>query len=394
MKTLQKFSIICALLILSSCSKDDTTTTPVIDNPSTSQTDMSTVDSKVTAFMTLYNIPGVSLAVSKNGKLVYVKGYGKANTTTGENVTKNSRFRLASVSKTYTGVAIMKLIQDGQFTLESNVFGPTGILGNDYGTIPFNANVLNMKVKHLLQHTSGSWGSASGGDMIDQYPSYTYKQLFDWILDTRPNPNTPGTTYDYTNVGYSLLGRIIEKKSGKSYINYIKEDILAPIGVTLTDMAGKTEAEQKPNEVKYYGQGNDAPFTYAIAFPRRDADGGLIGTASDLLKLVNAVDGFTTRPDILNSSTVTSFTTPSTANPGYANGIGIWNAENVWYNYGSLPGTRTAFMRHNNGMCVALLLNSRVDPSGNETPFVYAMQNLVLDFVKNSSYNWQNIDQF
>jgi D-alanyl-D-alanine carboxypeptidase len=392
MKTLKLVCFVFAFFLLISCGGDDTSTPT--DNPSTSQVDMASVDSKVTAFMTTYNIPGASLAISKNGKLVYVKGYGKANVTANENVTPNHRFRLASVSKTYTGIAIMKLIQDGQFTLESNVFGPSGILGNDYGTLPYNSNVLNIKVKHLLQHTSGSWGSVTGGDVIDQYPSYTYKQLFDWILDTRPNPNTPGTTYDYTNVGYSLLGRIIEKKSGKTYINYIKEDILAPIGVTMTDIAGKTEAEQKPNEVKYYGQGNDAAFPYVIAFPRRDADGGLIATATDVLKLVTATDGFTTRTDILNPATITSYTTPSSANSGYANGIGIWTAENVWYNYGSLPGTRTGFMRHNNGMCVALLLNSRADPSSNENPFVYAMQDLMLDFVKNSSYNWQNIDQF
>lgn len=391
---MKKITLLIVLFIVFSCSSSDDATTIPIDNPSTTQVDMASVDSKVAAFMTTYNVPGASLAISKNGKLVYVKGYGKANTTTGENVTKNSLFRLASVSKTYTGIAIMKLIQDGQFTLETNVFGPSGILGNDYGTLPFNSNVLNMKVKHLLQHTSGSWGSATGGDVIDQNPTYTYKQLFDWILDTRPNPNTPGTTYDYTNVGYSLLGRIIEKKSGKTYINYIKQDILAPIGVTLTDIAGKTEAEKKPNEVKYYGQGNDVPFTYTIAFPRRDADGGLIATATDLLKLITATDGFTTRADILNPATITSFTTPSTANSGYANGIGIWSAENLWYNYGSLPGTRTGFMRHNNGMCVALLLNSRADPSGNENPFVFAMQDLMLDFVKNASYNWQNIDQF
>ena len=244
---MKKITLLLVLFIVFSCSSSDDATTPN-DNPSTTQVDMASVDSKVTAFMTTYNVPGASLAITKNGKLVYAKGYGKANTATGENVTKNSLFRLASVSKTYTGIAIMKLIQEGQFTLESNVFGPGSILGNDYGTLPFNSNVLNMKVKHLLQHTSGSWGSATGGDVIDQYPTYTYKQLFDWILDTRPNPNAPGTTYDYTNVGYSLLGRIIEKKSGKTYINYIKQDVLAPIGVTLTDIAGKTEAEQ--NQMK------------------------------------------------------------------------------------------------------------------------------------------------
>jgi D-alanyl-D-alanine carboxypeptidase len=189
---MKKLSILFVAFLIFSCSKSDSST-----NQSETQTDIAALDNEVTAFMNAYNIPGASLAISKNGKLVYVKGYGKSNVATSENVTINSRFRLASVSKTFTGVAIMKLIQDGQLTLESNVFGPSGILGNDYGTVAFNSNVLNKKVKHLLQHTSGSWGSATGGDVIDQNPSYTYKQLFDWILDTRPNPNAPGTTYDY-----------------------------------------------------------------------------------------------------------------------------------------------------------------------------------------------------
>lgn len=377
-------------LAIASCKKSSTSTTP----PTTTQADITTVDNKVAAFMSTYNIPGASLAITKNGKLVYIKGYGKANTTTGELVTPAHRFRLASVSKTFTGVAILKLVQDGKLTLDSKVFGTGGILANDYGTAPYNANVLNITVKNLLQHTSGSWGAATGGDVIDQNPSYTYKQLFDWILTTRPNPNAPGSIYDYSNVNFSLLGRIIEKVTGKTYINYIKQDVLASIGDTQTDIAGKTEAEQKANEVKYYGQGTDAAYTYNIAFPRRDADGGLITTAKDLIRFVNAFDGFTTRPDILNSASITALTTPSAAYSGYACGIGIWSAENLWFNYGSLPGTRTGFMRHNNGMCVALLLNSRVDPNTGENPFVYGMQDLMLDLVKNSSYSWQDIDQF
>lgn len=384
--------ILSLILPFFSCNKGDGGggggTTPV------TQADIAALDAKVNAFMSTYNIPGASLAVTKNGKLVYIKGYGKANTTSGELVTPQHRFRLASVSKTYTGVAIMKLIQDGKLTIDQKVFGTGGVLGNDYGVAPYNTNVLGMTVRHLLQHVSGSWGAVTGGDVIDQNPSYTYKQLFDWILTTRPNPNAPGTVYDYTNVGYSLLGRIVEKVSGKSYINYIKEDVLAPIGVTLTDIAGKTEAEKKTREVSYYGQGSDASFAYSIAFPRRDADGGLMSTASDLLKLVCAVDGFTTRPDILNTSSINTFTTPSAVFSSYACGIGIWSSEHLWFNYGSLPGTRTGFMRHDNGMCVALLLNSRVDPATGENPFVFGMQDLLLDVVKNTTYGWQNIDQF
>lgn len=376
-------------LIFISCKKNSSDT-PTPDN--TKQNDIAAVDNAVKSFMTTYNVPGASLAVSKNGKLVYVKGYGVTDKSTNEPVTPASRFRLASVSKTFTGAAIMKLMQEGKLSLDDKVFGSGNVLGNDYGTPPYNTNLSNITIRHLLNNTSGSWGGATGGDVIDYYPTYTTKQFYDWVINTRSNPKTPGTFYDYSNVGFNLLGRIIEKVSGKIYINYIKE-MLAPTGGNQTDIAGKTEAERKTNEVKYYGQGNDLQYVYTIAFPRRDSDGGLITTASDLLRLITAVDGFTTRPDILSAASVTAFTThPSFSN--YACGIDIWGAEHVWYNYGSLPGTRTGFMRRDNGMCVALLLNSRVDPSANELPFVYGMQDLMLDLVKNSSYQWQDIDQF
>ncbi len=392
-KTILSISLF-SFLILIGCKKDnDEGPQGGPPPPPAKQEDITALDNAVQGFMTTYNVPGASLAVSKNGKLVYMKGYGVADKSTNTPVTPASQFRLASVSKTYTGAAIMKLVQDGKLTLDDKVFGTGAILGTEYGTPPYNTNVSNITVRHLLNNTSGSWGGATGGDVIDFNPSYTTKQFFDWVLNTRPNPKTPGTVYDYSNVGFNIAGRVIEKLSGKSYVAYIREDLLASTGATKTDMAGKTEAEKKSGEVKYYGQGNDAQYVYNIAFPRRDADGGLIATAPDLLRLINAVDGFSTRPDVLNSSSVTAFTTPP-AFSTYAQGIALWPAQNLWYNYGSLPGTRTGFMRHNNGMCVALLLNSRVDPSGNETPFVQAMQNLMLDIVKSTNYPWQNIDQF
>jgi D-alanyl-D-alanine carboxypeptidase len=382
------------VITFSACKKSETTGGETPAPPPVTQADIAAVNTSVSNFMATYNIPGASLAVTKNGKLVYLKGFGKANTTTGEAVTPASRFRLASVSKTFTGVAIMKLVQAGSLNLDAKVFGAGGVLGSDFGTAPYNANLLNITVRHLLQNVSGSWGGASGGDVIDQNPSYTYKQFFDWVINTRPNPNVPGAVYDYSNINFVLAGRIIEKISGKTYINYIKEDIMAPIGGTQTDMSGKTEAEQKANEVKYYGQGADAAYVYSIAFPRRDADGGLMTTAKDLIRLVNAIDGSSTRPDILNTANLTALTTTSASFSGYACGIGIWSAENVWFNYGSLPGTRTGFMRNANGICVSLLLNSRVDPTTGENPFVFGMQNVLLDITKNTSYAWQDIDQF
>jgi D-alanyl-D-alanine carboxypeptidase len=392
-KAFPSLLLVVLIGLSSSCKKSGNDTPGPVPGPVT-QKDITAVDNKITSFMSTYSIPGASLAVSKNGKLVYVKGFGKANTSTGEAVTPKHRFRLASVSKTYTGLAIMKLVQEGKLNLDGKVFGAGAILGTDYGTAPYQVNLTALTLRQLLQHVSGAWGAATGGDVVDANPAFSNKQLLDWIINTRPMPKAPGTFYDYSNVNYFILGRIIEKVSGKSYVNYIKEDLLSSIGASSTDMAGKTETETKTNEVKYYGQGGDAPFVYTIAFPRRDADGGLITTAADLLKLVTAADGFATRPDILNTATLTQFTTPSPVFNGYACGIGIWSAEKLWFGYGSLPGTRTGFMRHDNGICVALLLNSRVDPAPGDNPFVYGMQDLLLDLAKNTGYSWQDIDQF
>jgi CubicO group peptidase (beta-lactamase class C family) len=390
---MKKSSLLLVLIAftLFSCKKteDGGTNPPVV-----SQIDIASVDSKITNFMSTYNIPGASLAVSKNGKLVYIKGFGVTAQGATEKVTPEHRFRLASVSKTYTGAAMLKLVQDGVISLDDKVFGTGAILGTEYGTAPYNANVSMITVRHLLNNTTGSWGGATGGDVIDYNPGYTTKQFLDWVLNTRTNPKTPGTFYDYSNVGFWIAGRVIEKVSGKSYINFIKENLLPATGSTQTDAAGKTEAEKKTNEVKYYGQGNDASYVYTIAFPRRDSDGGLITNASDLMRLITSIDGFSSRTDILNTASVNALTTAPSFNPGYACGIAIWSAQNVWYNYGSLPGTRTGFMRHDNGMCVALLLNSRVDPSKGDTDFAQAMQNVMLDLIKNSSYTWQDIDQF
>jgi D-alanyl-D-alanine carboxypeptidase len=358
------------------------------------QKDIASIDAKIEAFIAKYNIPGASFAVSKNGKMVYAKGYGFADKEKSEKVTPEHIFRLASISKTYTGVAIMNLIQEGKLNIDDKVFGDGGILGNDYGSLPLKADLSKITVNHLLHHTAGAWGSGTGGDVIDQNPTYDYKQFYDWIINTRPLAKAPNTVYDYTNIGYNLLGRIIEKVSKKSYLNYIKENIVAKTGGNVA-LAKKTLEERMPKEVKYYAQGSDAIYPYIIAFPRRDSDGGLVASAPDLLRFCNAIDGFSTRPDILDSKTFAVFKTPSSIFADYGCGVGIWDAQKALFAYGSLPGTRTGAMWGQNGMSVVLIMNARVDfNTANSNTFIYEQQDIMLDMIKNSSYKWQDIDQF
>lgn len=156
MKHIFLTSSLLLMFALVSCDKSTDDDKPKPPDPAV-QADIISLDSKVDAFMTKYNVPGASLAVSKNGKLVYIKGYGFADKSTGEKVTPAHRFRLASVSKTYTGAAIVKLAQEGKFAMDDKVFGESGILGTEYGTPPYNQNVSNMTIRHLLNNTTGSW---------------------------------------------------------------------------------------------------------------------------------------------------------------------------------------------------------------------------------------------
>ncbi len=377
------------VLLVASCSKKDKPAAPVI-----TQDDIATIDTKVANFMTTYNVPGASLAISKNGKLVYRKGYGFADKETNQKVTVNDRFRVASVSKTITAVAVMKLIQDGKLTMDQKVFGTGAILGTEYGTAPYSTRVANITVKDLLHHTTGGWSNAWPQDPAFQQPNATAKELITWTLNNRALTHDPGTSYQYSNFGYLVLGRIIEKVSGKGYEQYVKQDILAPIQATNTEIAGNTLAERKTNEVKYYGQGSEVPYVYTDPWKRNDAAAGWITTPTDLVRLLTAIDSSNTRPDILTGATLKLMRTPNTVNNAYASGMYVsaenWTPSN-WYHFGSLPGTQALVFRTSTGWSVAFTINTRFT---NANTSQNAFASMLISIVTDNSIMWQDIDQF
>lgn len=383
-----KLFIFLSIVFFTACKK--------IDNgggitPTVTQTDIASVDSKVTAWMNSYNMPGASIAISKNGKLVYRKGYGNADNASGEKVTINSKFRVASVSKTFTGVAILKLIQQGSLSLNQKVFGTGSILGTTYGTQPYKSFVTDITVEHLLKHLTGGWSTNAPDDPAFYDSSMSHTALINWTLDNNILVSAPGTTYRYSNFNYILLARIIEKVSGKTYENYLKDEIFTPLGALNTSIAGNNFASKKPGEVTYYGQGGDAPFVYTLYnYNRADGAFGWVSTPSDMLRFATAVDSSTTRPDILNSTSLGLMRTGSTANPNYGCGWGIDGAE--WYWFGSIPGTASLIYRNSNGICVAITANSRLQPNPNNA--LNAMGAFVTTIVNDNTIAWQDIDQF
>nr|HPN59854.1 serine hydrolase domain-containing protein [Chitinophagaceae bacterium] len=215
---MQKFIsslVVLGLFTFSSCSKSKGSGAPP---PDTTQKDISAIDNAVQNFMTAYNIPGTSIAITKDDKLVYVKSYGQISATDNTPINNNNLFRIASVSKPITAVGIMKLLEANKLTLDSKVFGTGSILGNDFPSTQLAA-VSDITVRHLLHHTSNAWPN-DGNDPMFKQPTYNFSQLISWTLNNYNAAVTRGV-YKYSNFGYCLLGRIIEKLSGKSYEQFI-----------------------------------------------------------------------------------------------------------------------------------------------------------------------------
>lgn len=361
---------------------------------------MTSADNLVKNFMTTYGVNGLSIAMAKDGKIVYSRGFGYQNLSKTIAVQPHNLFRIASCSKQITAIAIMKLLQEGKLSMSSKVFGPGAILEDapviSTSTIS-DTRVYNMTVQQLLEHTAG-WDRSvncnpsptppypyyfAGCDPIDNPLTVSMtlgtsnpvseNYLVKYLLQKGLNFD-PGTKYAYSNIGYLALGAIIEELSGMSYAEYVKTQILAPLGIFDMQIGNNLLSEKQEREVEYvntggytnlsvYGTGQQLPWTYGgMNVHAMSAHGGWITTASDFVKLVAAVDGFATKPDILTPATISVMTTPSSVNANYAKGWQV-NIYNNWWHTGSIPGTASEVVRSGNGYIWFIITNSSLSGS-------------------------------
>ena len=299
-------------------------------------------------------LPGLSVVVTRMGKLAYQNAAGFADPAKREPLTAAHRFRIASISKPITAVAILALSEQGRLKLSDRVFGKSGLLGADFPAAP-EGNVGKIEVRHLLNHTCGGWGNSRNDPMFSK-PDLDQRKLIEWTLREIPVEHEPGTRHDYSNFGYCVLGRVIAKVSGRPYAEAVNRMILAKCGIKGMRIAGDTRAERAPDEVAYVDADADAPYRMKVA--RMDAHGGWIGSPEDLVRFALHVDGFAAPPDILRPETLRVMTTPGPASPNYACGWAVNRAPNWWHN-GSLPGTTTLLVRTASGLCWAAFANAR-----------------------------------
>ena len=360
----------------------------VWENTNFSGAELQSINSQMKTYMDANGVPGAALAITKDGRLVYAAGFGYANKETGEEAGPENLFRIASVSKPFTSVAVMKLIEssNGKFRLTDKVFGPGGILSADFPTPPGNPKIDQITVKYLLEHVSGL--SDAGGDPMFMNVNMNHKQLINWVLNDPAHKMTRNTNtqFEYLNFGYCLLARVIEKVSGKPYAQFVKENVLTPSGITDMSIGANSEAARKPREVKYYPAN-----AYNLNVTRFDAHGGWIATPIDLVRFVVHVDGLATKKDIITAISHTTMLTDSGIkdvngnDPNYGFG---WGTQNQWHN-GAMDGTISFMQVLPNGYTYAVIANTRPANDG----FAFNMAGVVQNIIKGVS-KWPSYDLF
>ena len=360
------------------------------------------------AFMKKWTIEGASIAIAKDGKLVYAKGFGFADTAAGIEIQPYSKFRIASISKLVTAVAIMKLQEEGRLSLDNKVFGPEGILNDSCYCHPKDKRVFDITVAHLLSH-EGGWSQRYGDQMF--MPQVIASQMkTDLPVDTKTIIRfalskrlhfTPGTGRSYSNLGYSILGLVIEKKSGLPYNEYCRKSIFEPLGIYDMMPARNMPDQKAPFEVTYYepygmpmrpsiyGTGEMVPVRYGgNDIETLGAAGSWLATAPDLMRLLLAVDGLSYNEDLLSEQSIRFMTdinnnlAPIGWKTAYMDG--------TWIRTGSFAGTAGMMKRQPDGISWVVLLNS----SAWNGPEIHSYINRMMSKMLSQIGEWPEQDLF
>ncbi len=359
------------------------------------------LDELLRTFSQQHAVPGAALAVGRAGELLYARSIGFAHVSENIPVEPHSLFRIASISKPITAVAILQQVERGHLTLDSRVWE---LLKLDEPTDPRWKLVT---IRQLLQHTGG-WDRSAGIDPMfmsiefaaeaGSPPPAGPSEVIRAMLK-RPLDFDPGTKYAYSNFGYCLLGRVLERlpsAAGRSFEQIVREEVFAPVGA-LSPRLGRTlttsvdevlydmpaiEGEPPVLEDSVFMPGEKvAPPYGAWHLEAMDSHGGWIASAPDVVRFAMGCDEAAAEPTSNRKTLLTRpmidemFAKPTdytTREPDVWYGHG-WNVRttgsgtgrNTWH-LGALDGTSTILVRRSDGMTWAVLFNMRKNAQGEE----------------------------
>ncbi len=381
--------------------------------------ELASFDEMIRDFMKEHRIPGASVTVTDRGKIVFANGYGYADIASREQVATDSLFRIASISKPITAVAILQLVEQGKLKLDDKVFDILDYSGDiKEASDQFDLRQHDITIRHLLEHRGG-WDrdlSFDGmfksvefagrfGEAPPAGPHTVIRAMLSQKLDF-----DPGHRYAYSNYGYCLLGRVVEALTDQTYEQYVREHVLAPLDIHSMRI-GKTRLDaRQPNEVRYYYPGRgpsvfkddlaaDVPWPYGgWHLEAMDSHGAWIASACDLAKFAAAFDDPSKCKVLSKDSVNAMFARP----PGLAGheedgtdkdvfySLGWFNRvvgddkQNNWHT-GSLAGTATILIRRHDGRNFVALFNARSSPTASHfgravDPLLHRAANAVMEW--------------
>jgi CubicO group peptidase (beta-lactamase class C family) len=247
--------------------------------------------------------PGGVALVVKDGKTIYRKAFGMANLEYGIKMKPENVFQIGSITKQFTAMAIMKLVEQGKINLDDDI---TKFI-KDYPT-----HGHKITIKHLLTHTSGikSYTSIQNWVTEKRRVDSTPEEVIDYFKN-EPMDFKPGEKERYTNSGYFLLGYIIEKVSGKPYGEYIENKLFKPLN--MKNSSNGSVSKIIKNKVSGYEKSEEGYFNAEYwSISQAYAAGGLFSTVDDLSKWYSAVSS----NQVVSESSFKRATSPPELNNG------------------------------------------------------------------------------
>lgn len=371
-------------------------------------------DRIIEKFMNKWEIKGASFALMKDNRLIYCKGYGLADAEAQIPTDVKHVFRVASVSKLITAVGIMKLVEARKLRLNDQVFGEQGILNDSCFLNIKDPRSKKITVEQLLRH-QGGYSITYGDPMfcpldiarkMNVEAPVDLNTMIQFVL-SRPLGYTPGEGTRYSNIGYGILSKVIEKVTGKGYEEYIRKQILKPAGCSDMFLGHNLDTDHFPNEVKYYEVSN------AELIPACDGSGkmvyrsnggnnieelygagGWVASPAELLRFLAAIDGNPEVKDILRPETIRYMTQsmPNTMPIGWIE----TNTDGEWTRTGTLAGTSALMKKQRDGYSWIFVTNTSSWKGSRFPHYINAMMQNAMSTVSHwperNLFELQNMD--
>jgi CubicO group peptidase (beta-lactamase class C family) len=307
--------------------------------------------------------PGAAVLVVKDGRVVFERGYGITDLRTMQAIDARTNFRLASVTKQFTAAAVILLVRDGRLRYEDSL---TDIFPDfpEYGSA--------ITIRHLLNHTSGLPDYEDLMPPADSSAPIEQAQIKDaGVLELLKRQESgrfvPGAKWAYSNSGYVLLGLVVEKASGRTFGEFLRDRIFVPLKMTGT-VAYEPAKNNVPNRAcGHTMEGGGWRETDQSPTSATLGDGGVYSSLSDLLKWDKAMSRHTllSEPEMRPALTPVQVPAEAPTEPdgtpaayGFGWFLNPWQGHARMWHYGETIGFRTAIQRFpDDGLTVIVLCN-------------------------------------